>query len=275
MSGETQPPPADQCQRWLEGRHSYRPAREVIDPKRFDVVEMPNDEISEAFVKRHHYSHEYVAARFRFCLYDRGELAGAAVFSQPFNAEVITNPFPWIDDPKEGAELGRFVLLDSVAANGETWFLSRCFEALRGRLRAIVSFSDPTPRFALDGRELFPGHVGTIYQASNANYAGKSKPASVWVLPDGTLFSNQQNGKVRRKLRGWRKGVAKLVSFGADPLPDEASDIERIRWLEHWRGELTRTMRHRGLYRYTFTLDRTAPRTYGPRRAYPKARTAA
>ena len=28
-------------------------------------------------------------------------------------------------------ELGRFVLLDSVAGNGETWFLARSFDILR------------------------------------------------------------------------------------------------------------------------------------------------
>lgn len=263
------PNPPDHCQRWLEGRHSHRPAREVIDPRRFDVAEL-DERTAKAFVETHHYSKRYPAARFRFGLYDRGELAGVAVFSQPFQSKVITNPLPWLRSDKEGAELGRFVLLDSVAANGETWFLSRCFAMLRGRLRAIVSFSDPNPRMGLDGRELFPGHIGTIYQAANANYAGKSDPATIWLLPDATVFSNVANGKIRRALAGWHNDAQTLVRWGADPIAEDASDVERIRWLERWRGELTRSVRHRGLHRYTFTLDRAAPATFGPRRAYPK-----
>lgn len=265
--------PPDICQRWTEGRASYRPAREVIDPSRFEVVEI--DELTaKRFVTTHHYSRRYPAARFRFGLLDRGELAGVAVFSRPFRAEVITNAIPWLDDVDEGAELGRFVLLDQVAANGETWFLARCLAALRGRLRAIVSFSDPNPRETADGSALFPGHIGTIYQASNATYQGRTDPDTIWLLPDGTVFSNIASGKIRRGLRGWRSAAAELERFGAEPLAEGVSDIERIRWLERWRSELTRRMRHRGLHRYTFTIDRGAPIAYGPRRAYPKRRAA-
>lgn len=263
------PPAADRCQRWEDGRHTYRPAREVVDTSRLEVVEL--DELTaKAFVVRHHYSRRYPAARFRFGLYDRSELVGCAVFSRPFTAEVITNALPWLDHVDEGVELGRFVLLDSVGANAETWFLARCFAALRGRVRGVVSFSDPNARHACDGRELFPGHIGTIYQASNATYAGRTNPATLWLLPDATVFSNMANGKIRRGLRGWQNDARTLVELGADPIAADASDIERVMWLERWRPALTRTMRHRGLHRYTFTLDRRAPAAYGPARSYPK-----
>jgi hypothetical protein len=264
-----QPEPPDHCQRWREGRHTYRPAREVIDTKHLDVIEI--DELTaKAFVCLHHYSKRFPAARFRFGLYERGEFVGVAVFSRPFTAEVITNAFPWLDDVDQGAELGRFVLLDRVGANAETWFLARCFAAVRDRLRAVVSFSDPNPRANLDGSELFPGHIGTIYQASNASYAGATNPATLRLLPDGTVFSNMASGKIRRGLRGCRSAAAELERFGAETLSPDASDIERVRWLERWRAELTRPMRHRGLHRYTFTLDRRAPSSYGPARSYPK-----
>lgn len=267
------PPPIDSCQRWLEGRHTYRAAREVIDTKHLDVGEL--DELTaKAFIETHHYSKRYPAARFRFGLYDRGELAGVAVFSRPWRPEVLTNPFPWLDHVDQAAELGRFVLLDHVGSNGETWFLRRCRRRLRGRLRAFVSFSDPTPRRALDGSEVFPGHIGTIYQADNAVYRGTTNPATLWLLPDGTVFSNVANGKIRRGLVGWRSCAAELERFGADPIAPDANDSERIHWLERWRTEITRPMRHRGLHRYTFTLDRAVPRAYDPRRAYPKARAA-
>lgn len=269
-------PPIDTCQRWELGRTSYRPAREVVDTRRFDVVEI--DELTaKAFVEQHHYSRRYPAARFRFGLYELGELVGVAVFSQPFQAKVITNAFPTLQQPTDGVELGRFVLLDRVGANGETWFLARCFEQLAGRVLGVVSFSDPWERATADERVIFPGHIGTIYQAANARYRGLTDDSSLRILPDATVFSNMASGKIRRHLTGWRSCVAELVRFGAAPLDDEAPEQERIDWLERWRGELTRPMRHRGNHRYTWMLDRRRRREvpYGPERAYPKKAKAA
>lgn len=229
---------------------------------------------AKAFVEAHHYSRTYPAARFRFRLMLDGELAGAAVFSRPFNEDVLTNAFPLIDDPDDAAELGRFVLLEHVGANAETWFLARCFERLAGKLRGVLSFSDPVPRMSLVGEVTFPGHIGTIYQAKGATYTGLSKPSSRRLLPDGTEFSNMASGKIRRGLTGWRSCAAELVAWGADPIDPDADAGERVEWLERWRDALTRPFRHTGNHRYTWLLDRAMPRAYEPNRAYPKRRGA-
>ena len=50
------------CQRWRERRDSYRPAGEVIDPRRFEVAPIPDDTTARAFVEAHHYSASYPAA---------------------------------------------------------------------------------------------------------------------------------------------------------------------------------------------------------------------
>ncbi|MFL6163524.1 MAG: hypothetical protein ACJ74U_15025 [Jatrophihabitantaceae bacterium] len=39
-------------------------------------------------------------------------------------------------------------------------------------MRGVVSFADPVPHRTADGRVLAPGHVGTIYRAAGAAYAG-------------------------------------------------------------------------------------------------------
>lgn len=269
-------PPSDTCQRWEQRRASYRPAREVVTTRHLDVVQL--DELTaKAFVTEHHYSARYPASRHRFGLLDRGELAGAAVFSSPFTPEVITNTFPTFQQPTDGIELGRFVLLDRVAANGETWFLARCFDLLAAELAGVVSFADPWQRTTLAGDVIFPGHIGCIYQAHNARYLGTSKPSTLRLLPDGTVFSNFASGKIRRKLTGWRSCAAELERFGASPLaPMIDDDAARIAWLETWRDSLTRPMRHRGNHRYAWMLDRRRrrERTYGPERAYPKASAA-
>src|SRR5262245_917910 len=56
-------------------------------------------------------------------------------------------------------------------------FLARWWElAARHGVRGVVSLSDPVPRRTVAGELVFPGHVGTIYQASNAAYLGRTTP---------------------------------------------------------------------------------------------------
>src|SRR5260370_22077353 len=159
-------------QRWWKHRTSYRPAGEVINPSLYDVQVLTRDSSAKAFVEEHHYSRSYPAARFRFGLYERGVLGGVAVFSHPCNDRALTNVFRC--PAPEAVELGRFVLVDSVPGNGETWFLSRCFQLLRREgLAGVISFSDPLPRRGIGGELVHPGHVGTVYQHFNARYIGR------------------------------------------------------------------------------------------------------
>lgn len=211
-------------QRWREGRDSYRRPDEPIRTLDHEVAELEDDGRAKAFVVEHHYSGSYPAARWRFGLFERGELVGVAVFSHPSNDRVITNVFP--GRATDGVELGRFVLLDRVAGNGETWFLARCFDLLRRTtdLRGVVSFSDPLPRAAADGRVVMPGHVGTIYQAFNAHYLGRSTPRTLTLLPDGSVFSDRTAQKIRARERGWAYAVEQLVAFGA-PEPCLEGDL--------------------------------------------------
>src|SRR5689334_9081957 len=99
------PPPADL--RWRERRSCFRVPGEVFRPAGYEVADLPEAE-AKSFVERHHYSGRYVAARFRFGLFRRGQLAGVAVFSHPCNDRVLTNVFG--GDPTDSVELGRFVL---------------------------------------------------------------------------------------------------------------------------------------------------------------------
>jgi hypothetical protein len=144
------------------------------------------------------------------------------VYSHPSNDRVLAL-FP--GRPTESAELGRFILLDSVPANGETWFLARTFELLRREsLLGVLSFSDPVPRRNLSGRVIFPGHVGTIYQAANACYLGRATARSLHLLPDGRVLSDRTLQKLRSKDRGWRYAAALLEQFGVDGSPPGCLD---------------------------------------------------
>nr|WTB11197.1 hypothetical protein OG546_48260 [Streptomyces antimycoticus] len=89
----------------------------------------------------------------------------------------------------ESLVCARFVLLDACPGNSESWFLARRFEHLLARgVRGVVSFADPVPRRTASGVLVMPGHVGTIYAASNAVYAGRATARTVKLLPDGTVF---------------------------------------------------------------------------------------
>lgn len=260
-------------QRWRERRGVYRPAGEPIRTAEYDVAAITDDTTARMFVCEHHYSGTYPAARARFGLYRRGELVGVAVLSQPCGDRVLAKVFP--DLPTRSAmDLGRFVLLDEVPANGETWFLARCFEQLREQgVRGVLSFSDPVPRTDVRGRRIFPGHLGTIYQAHNGRYLGRATPRTLKLLPDGTVFSDRAAQKIRERERGWAYASGQLAAHGADPLPEGADRAYRVWWLRRWTAELTRRLRHPGNLRYAWPLDRRVRLPAGW--AYPKWRDAA
>jgi hypothetical protein len=243
----------DACQRWRGRATSYRPAGEPINTRRYEVAAMPSDREARAFVVAHHYSASYPAARFRFGLYRGTDLAGVAVFSVPASQAVLRRAFPGVE-PAAAVELGRFVLLDDVPANGESWFFARCREVLRREgIAGVLSHSDPVPRETSSGAVVMPGHVGTIYQASNAVYAGRASAGTIFLLPDGTVFSRRAISKIRNGERGRHYASAVLERHGAEPLGSE----DPAAWLGLWLPRLTRRVRHPGNHRYLWALDRS------------------
>lgn len=250
------------CQRWRDRRGTYRPAGEPIDTKRYEITVLETDRLARSFVERHHYSGSYVAALLRVGLYRGDELVGVAVLSQPASQAALDAALPLPGVLR--AELGRFVLVDDVPANGESWFLGRVFELARRRgFEALVAHSDPQQRFAY-GRTVFGGHIGTIYQGTNARYRGLT-PARTWRLfPNGAVFSARAWSKLRARERGWQYAVDQLVAHGA-PEPDGDWD----QWVRDAVGAATRPWRHHGTHRYIWPLVRHA-RRLPEGRVYPK-----
>ena len=251
-------------QRWLKRQAAYVPVGTPIRTAEYEVAPIDESPAKE-FVIEHHYSRSYPASMRRFGLWRRDALVGVAVFSVPMNYASL-KPLP--GDPKASTELGRLVLLDKVPANGESWFIARAFEALRTEgFTGVVSFSDPTARRKADGTILFPGHVGTIYQALNAIYLGRATPRTLRLLPDGRVFSHRTEQKIRAG--GWGSGYSEqqLVEYGATPLrPNE----DPLVWLHRWIGRLTRPVRHPGNYKYVWAFDRSAQRVMPKSQPYPK-----
>lgn len=251
-------------QRWRNRRTSYRPHGEVIVTSEYEIARIEHDREPRHFVEEHHYSASYPAARFRFGLYRHEKLMGVAVFSHPCNEAVLTNVFRC--PAHDAVELGRFVLLDEVPGNGETWFLARCFELLkREALVGVVSFSDPIPRRNLIGEIVHPGHIGTIYQAFNGRYLGRGSSRTLLLLPDGSVLNARTVQKIRGKERGWKYAATLLEKFGAEPLNDDPK-----LWLERWLPVLTRPLRHPGNHKYAWPLQQSARKWIPLSLPYPK-----
>jgi hypothetical protein len=259
---------ASVAQRWRARRESFRQRGESFDASTFEVAPIASDTIARTFVQAHHYSASYPAARERFGLYQGAELVGVAVYSVPCHPNVISNwfPFEW----RAGVELGRFVLLDSVPFNAESWFLARTRELLaRAGYLGIISFADDQPRTSASGGASFGGHVGTIYQASNAILAGRGKGQCLMVLPNGRTWHRRNRGKVIGLERGHESAVAELVRWGARPF-DAGSEESRRAWLARALATATRRIRHQGCLRYLWGLTRSVRRHLPASDPYPK-----
>lgn len=253
-------PASPWCQRWRDRQHSWRHTSEGgFDSRRYSVELIAGekaDTIAEAFVTAHHYSGSYPSAKWRVGLYDAHELIGVAVFSNPTNVKTLRAPFPQLVPYRESTELGRFVLVDAAPANSESWFLSRCFELLVGfGVRGVVSMSDPVARHDDSGRLIFPGHVGTIYQATNAVYTGRAWSEPIELLPSGLVLSRRTQQKIRKQERGHAAAERDLVQLGAPSMNVDETPAE---WLRRAKRSLgVRRIPHGGNHRYCFRLGRT------------------
>lgn len=261
----------DRSQRWTEKRESYRrPAGELFNPRAHDV-ELIDQATAKAFVERHHYSGSCSPLAHPFGLFDHGELVGTAVFGPLPSSNAHNAVFGPAYTEKQCVTLGRFVLVDSALINAESWFIKQCFDRLPGRgVIAVESCADPIERRLPDGQLVKPGHVGTIYQASSMQYVGKTNPASLPLLPDGTVLSNRTQGKLVRGERGDGRAIVQLAQWGA-ARPEPGEDLQE--WLRTWRGRICKTFRHSGNHRYMRVLNRRHRRAIlggKPSLPYPK-----
>lgn len=260
------------CQRWTEGRESYRPAGEPINPRPYGVAVIRRDHVAREFVQRHHYSGSYPAARVRIGLFRRAELVGVAVFSVGMQPAAMRK---WAGvEPHQGVELGRFVLVDDVPANGETWFLARAFKLLQAEkpdLRAVLSYSDPVRRVSALGEVVLPGHVGTIYQAFNGRYVGRSKAKSLLLDADGRCVSRRTLSKIRNDEKGAAYAYESFRKAGAPARRPFESGPDYIA-----RASLEgpfRKVRHPGNHAYVWAIGaqrRRTAREFPPSLQFPK-----
>lgn len=116
----------------------------------------------------------------------------------------------------------------------------------------MIAFSDPLMRSSLEGQVILPGHVGTIYQASNASYLGRSSARTLDLDDAGQIISPRLLSKLRTGESGHAYALEELLRRGA-PVPRlgeaMADYVTRAR-------SCFRQLRHPGCHGYVFELDR-------------------
>lgn len=258
-------------QRRRERREFYRSAKENINPRDYEVAPVDYQTAKE-FVETHHYSGTYPACTRRFgYFYRTGELRGIAGFGRGGNNKTVENilpgdAFPDADgEDGQGLELLRLVMLDSVPGNGETHFMGPCFRELeREGFIGVVSMADPVPRVDEGRRVVFPGHIGTIYQAFNAYFTGLATPRTKRLFADGTVYDGRTISKAKGEKKGWRYAAEQLRQKGLEKglaIQEVPEDVgERRAWVDFWVPKVTSPLKHPGNYRYVWGFGRAVRR---------------
>lgn len=257
--------------RWHRRREAW-----VTPPVRFRpagfTVDVVAERLARPFILEHHYAGSFPAARLCVGLFGPGrELVGVAVFSVPMQGAAIP---AWTGmAASEGVELGRFVCAPSVAFNGESWFLARCWPLLlreKQGVRVVLSYADPLERRTAAGELTKRAHWGTIYQATNALHVGRSSPRTMLITSGGSIVSGRALSKIRRGERGWEYATRQLIAAGAPPRRfGEGADS----WVRRATAAFRR-LRHPGNLVYVFGLEDAAVRDlklrHGGGLAYPR-----
>ena len=97
-----------------------------------------------------------------------------------------------------------------------------------------------------------PGHVGTVYQALNFVYTGRSMAHLVTLLPDGSVMHGRAKAKIRAQHTGHRYAERVLEDLGARPM---VAGEDAAAWLRHALATIGAvTVRHPGNHRFCLTL---------------------
>lgn len=164
------------------------------------IVKRIDTKTAKEYIMKNHYSHGCMNCPSPcYGLFDNDTLIGVLMFATPCSENVRSSVFgseykDWV------IELHRLHILDVTPRNTESWFITKCLNMLKQdkpRIKAVISFSDTTQ-----------GHSGTIYQASNFYFIGKTSQCNFYEDSNGRLRHPRQNGvnisKEEALKRGWK-----------------------------------------------------------------------
>jgi hypothetical protein len=227
----------DFTQRWRQRKALFLQKQVFFNPRLHEIEKIPI-KLAAEWVIQHHYLGSFPSATICYGIFRRGELSGVAVLGTAQHKNTIPNVFG-ASYAKDCLLLQRFALLDALEFNAESHFLSRVRALLkREGYCGILTMSDDTPKTDINGKVIFPGHIGTIFKSDNAVYLGRSEKSDEYLFADGIVLSNRSFSKLVNDESGWKYMAQKLEAYGASNCP--ATPSERRDWGFYWRCWLPR-----------------------------------
>lgn len=155
------------------------------NPITYVVQRIPCD-LAKSYIRKNHYSHGcHNGPSPCYGLYDDDLLIGVLMFATPCSEAVRSSVFG--EQYKDSViELHRLHIMDVTPKNTESWFISQCLKLLkqdRPDIKAVLSFADATE-----------GHMGVIYQATNAYRIGSTGATTFYIDSTGRLRHPRQCG---------------------------------------------------------------------------------
>lgn len=144
------------------------------------TVRIIAQKIAKPYIIEHHYSHTYPAGCVNLGLFLEDELIGVIVFGLSCQAKMASS-IVTILKQYDYYELQRLHIMDCTPSGAESWFISKAFDWLKTNkpnIVMLVSFADP-----------YEGHEGTVYQATNWNYVGKTKAVMSILIKMARLYT--------------------------------------------------------------------------------------
>jgi len=141
----------------------------------YDVRPMAPAEVYKWMIEKH-YLHREPRAKFAFGLFKNEQMVGACTYGMP--PILLNKKF----DPWPCFELNRVALIEHEEKNLVSYFVAQSLKMFPVTPAIVISFADPNV-----------GHAGTIYQALNFIYTGRSRTASKFMIngkeiPSRSLF---------------------------------------------------------------------------------------
>ena len=145
----------------------------------YTIREVTSQEATKMVVE-FHYLHRRASAMHCFGLFDGEEMIGCVIYGKPASPSLCVGVCGKEESDKV-IELTRLWIKDNTPKNTESFLIGRSLRLLPKQKDIIVSYA-----------EIDAGHVGTVYQATNWIYTGKSDRHVEWRL-DGLSGSHSRH----------------------------------------------------------------------------------